>query len=76
MTESGVRIGMPTATAERLLHRRVFVGCEATVSIGKLPLTIAFADGHRGPDGRLVGGHVYAFVLHSRSHDLGVFDCL
>src|SRR5439155_11803434 len=37
----GVRIGMQTATAERLLRRRVVVGCEANVYSGNL--TIAFA---------------------------------
>jgi hypothetical protein len=72
--EKGVRIGMSTAGAQRLLHRRVFVGCESNVYIGSL--TIAFDGGQRAADGHLVGGHVYAFVLHSRSHDLGLFDCL
>lgn len=76
VAENGVRIGMSTAAAERLLHRRVFVGCEANLSIGNLPLTIAFAGGRRGADGHLVGGYVAAFVLHSRSRDLGIFDCL
>jgi hypothetical protein len=72
--EHGVRIGMATATAESLLRRRVFLGCEANVYIGRL--TIAFTGGHRGPNGHLLGGHVYAFALHSRAHDVGVFDCL
>ena len=72
--QHGVRIGMPTATAERLLHRRVFVACEENIYIGSL--TIAFAGGHRGHDGHLIGGHVYAFALHGRTHDVGVFDCL
>jgi hypothetical protein len=40
-----VRTGMPTATAERLLQRRVRVGCEANVYKGNL--TVAFAGGHR-----------------------------
>ena len=70
----GVRIGMQTATAERLLRRRVVVGCEANVYSGNL--TIAFAGGRRGRHGYLVGGHVEAFALHSRRHDVGVFDCL
>jgi hypothetical protein len=75
LAEDGVRVGMATATAERLLHRRVVVGCEANLSIGS-SLTVAFAGGRRGQDGHLEGGHVYAFVLHSRTHDLGIFDCL
>jgi hypothetical protein len=68
-----VRIGMPTATAERLLRRRVLVGCEANIYSGKL--TIAFAGGHRDQSGYLIGGHVEAFALHGRN-DVGVFDCL
>jgi hypothetical protein len=76
--EHGVRIGMPTATAERLLHRRVVVGCEENAYLGRggVSLTVAFAGGHRARDGHLVGGRVYAFALTSRTHDLGVFDCL
>ena len=70
----GVRIGMPTATAERLLERRVFVGCESNIYLGHL--TIAFVGGRRGRRGYLIGGHVGAFALHGRRHDVGVFDCL
>lgn len=70
----GVRIGMPTSTAERLLRRRVIVGCEENITLG--PLTIAFAGGRRGRGGYLIGGHVYAFALSGRRHDVGVFDCL
>jgi hypothetical protein len=72
---SGVRIGMATATVERLLHRRVIVGCESNIHLGSL--TVAFSGGHRAPDGHLVGGRVSAFAVHSlRGHDLGIFDCL
>lgn len=70
----GVRIGMPTATAERLLRRRVYVGCEENVYLPSL--TVAFKGGQRGPKGRLIGGHVYAFAMHGKRHDVGVFDCL
>ena len=72
--EHGVRIGMPTAMAERLLRRRVFVGCEENLYLRRL--TIAFTGGHRGPRGHLIGGHVEAFALHGLRHDIGVFDCL
>jgi hypothetical protein len=69
---------MPTATAERLLHRRVVVGCEENIYLGRgdASLTIAFAGGQRGRGGHLVGGHVYAFALDGRRHGVGVFDCL
>jgi hypothetical protein len=72
--EHGVRVGMPTATAERLLRRRVIVGCEANIYLGNL--TIAFGGGHRGRNGHLIGGHVEAFALHGRKYDVGVFDYL
>src|SRR5439155_25110796 len=56
--EHGVRIGMPTGRAERLLHRRLLTGCGKNIylpSAGDLRLTIAFD-----------GGQVFAFALHSR----------
>jgi hypothetical protein len=75
----GVRIGMPTAVAERLLHQRVYVGCEADLHLGSL--TVAFSGGalrkdRRSPGLRLVGGHVFAFAIHGGRDDVGVFDCL
>ena len=79
----GVRIGMKTAQAERLLHRRVDVGCEENVYLGKrdAALTVGFDGGHpRKVPGsstlHLVGGHVYAFTLHGADSDIGIFDCL
>jgi hypothetical protein len=79
----GVRIGMKTAVAERLLHKRVYAGCEDDLYFRSrtAALTIAFTGGvtHKIPGSsglHLVGGHVYAFVLHSPRSDVGVFDCL
>jgi hypothetical protein len=76
--EHGVRIGMSTAAAEHQLHRRVYVGCEENISLvkGGHALTVAFAGGRRAQDGHLIGGHVYAFALHGRTHDVDVFDCM
>jgi hypothetical protein len=76
----GVRIGMKTAEAERLLSKRVIVGCEENIYLGKAPLTIAFAGGapHRTSASsalHLIGGHVYAFALQGRD-SVGIFDCL
>ena len=65
----GIRIGMPTRSAERILHRRVYVGCEANLAVGLL--TIAFDGGVNrrtagSPTRRLVRGHVYGFVISGR----------
>ncbi len=75
----GVRIGMATAAAERILHQTVYVGCEENLREGAL--TVAFSGGvgrtSRGSPGlHLVGGHVYAFAAHGGLSDIGVFDCL
>jgi len=75
----GVRIGMATATAERVLHQRVYVGCEE--NLGEGLLAVAFTGGvgqaSRGSPGlHLAGGHVYAFAAHGGRSDIGVFDCL
>ena len=44
-------------------------------------MTIAFAGGSAqkltgSTRLDLVGGHVYAFALHSSRNDIGIFDCL
>ena len=77
----GVRIGTPTARAERLLHRKVYEGCGTFVWLyGKRArLTVEFGGGRTRAlhSGRLllVGGHVSAFYLHSEDRDPGVTDC-
>jgi hypothetical protein len=77
----GVRIGMPTGRAERLLHLKVYEGCEANLGLQstKARLTIGFTGGRTRTlhSGRLllVGGHVDAFYLHSNDRDPGVTDC-
>jgi hypothetical protein len=79
----GVLIGMKTAEAERLLRRRADVGCEENIYLGtrEAPMTVAFDGGTprkvRGSyEQHLIGGHVYAFALHGRQSDIGIFDCL
>jgi hypothetical protein len=75
----GVRIGMPTAAAERRLPKRLFAGCEENIYLSSegADLTIAFEGGtSRRPFLHVRGGRVYAFVLHSERSDAGVFDCL
>jgi hypothetical protein len=77
----GVRVGMATATAERLLHRRVSLGCIASITLTRLgatPMLRFVFDGGTLIDTRmprLRGGHVAALVLHSANHDPGVFEC-
>jgi hypothetical protein len=82
-TEShGVRIGTSTSRAERLLHRLVYAGCEASVYLEsrRAHLTIAFDGGHarvvHNVARDLIGGHAAIFVLHSPRDDVGVWDCL
>jgi len=79
----GVRIGMRSAVAERLLRQRLYQGCETNISLGggDAALTVAFAGGvsHKAPPGsaglHVTGAHVFAFVLHGRRSAVGVFDC-
>jgi hypothetical protein len=73
----GVRIGMSEAAAERLLHRRLVVGCTTALYLtsGSASLSISFAGGKER--GRSVkGAHVDAFVVHGHGPDPEIFDCL
>ena len=57
----GVGIGMPTAAAERRLHKRLVEGCEENIYLASATadLTIAFSGGtFRGPSLHVTGGHV------------------
>jgi len=79
----GVRIGMATAAAERLLQKRVGSGCSDVIFLGRphASLTIEFDGGAvrkvRGSTALTIsGGHVGAFAMHGPRSDLGVFDCL
>jgi hypothetical protein len=74
----GVRVGMTTATAERLLRRVVRVGCESNIFLdsAKASLTVAFTGGKIRRNGTLNGGHVAALVLHGAHHDIGLFECM
>ena len=73
----GVRVGMGTAKAERLLKKRLHAGCEYNIYLyGRdASLTIAFTGGALQHDGTLRGGRVSALVLHGMHHDPGVFEC-
>lgn len=75
----GVHVGMSTAEAERLLHRRVrAIGCNyADIQLGALGprstlLLVQFTGGvAKPPRYDLVGGHVADFHVDT----LGLFDC-
>jgi hypothetical protein len=74
----GVRVGMPTAEAERLLGRRLRVGCETTIHLSgpRASLTASFGGGALRRNGTVTGGHVSALVLHGLQHDPGIFECM
>jgi hypothetical protein len=79
----GIRVGTPTAIAERRLRRLAYEGCSTTIYAGTkaIPLTAVIAGGvpHPLANGglHLVGGHVAALVLHSGTESVGTraFDC-
>jgi hypothetical protein len=84
----GVRIGMRSQHAERLLHKRLTAGCEENLYFENRSamLTVAFAGGvthlERLPGsnlkaaGHVTGAHVFSFTLHGRKSEVGIFDCL
>jgi hypothetical protein len=79
----GVRIGMRTEKAERLLHKRVDSGCSDLIYLGRphADLTIEFNGGTQQTVAgstalTILGGHVEAFALHGPRSEVGVFDCM
>jgi hypothetical protein len=75
----GVRIGTPTARAERVLHRRAFSGCNDAIGVQRKQTRLALPlSGARlnvvGKKLYAVGGRVDGFYLHGR-RDPGVTDC-
>ena len=78
LTDVAHAFGMPTAEAERRLHRHLRVGCETAIYLrsGRATLTVAFSGGRVQRDGTVIGGHVDAFMLHGLRHDPGVVECL
>jgi hypothetical protein len=74
----GVRIGMRQAIAERLLHKRLTLGCTTALHFESATalLSVSFSGGkeHRAA---VKGAHVDAFVVHGKkANDPGIFDCL
>src|SRR5207249_7407726 len=75
----GVRVGMRTAAAERVLHQRLHEACEANIYLDgpQASLTVVFKGKAMVSrrNGTVSGGHVYALVHHGNHHDPGVFEC-
>jgi hypothetical protein len=84
-----IHVGTPTAVAERALHERVFVGCDALLFVktksaflvtqfegGKTVRSVEVIAGKRRHDLHLVGGHVGFLVVHSQRRNPGVLDCI
>jgi hypothetical protein len=74
--EHGVRIGMPTVDAERLLHHDAQGGCSDAIHEGTLTIwftgdTLWALPSH---ELRVIGGRVASFFLYGRN-ELGIFDC-
>jgi hypothetical protein len=80
----GVSVGTPTATAEKTLHRTVYVGCLASIRIVTKSafLTLIFDGGRPRPIHHpayyiaLIGGRVGTIVVHSNKLNPGVLDCI
>jgi len=71
---------MRTAKADRLEGKKAIGGCGAGIffksSAGSYHVIIAGGHFHRrGNELVIRGGRVGALVLHSRTDDVGVFDC-
>ena len=77
VAEHGVRVGTPTATAERRLHEPTFAGCSAGFHRGDLTIWIDGGSWWQLPshEFRVIGGRVSAFFLLNPTGELGIFDC-
>jgi hypothetical protein len=76
----GVSVGMRTAKAARLEHAPALSGCLQGIGVSgsRATLHIIISGGHSHRSGNRLsvrGGRVGALVLHSRTNDVGVFDC-
>lgn len=79
----GVKVGMNTAQANGLAHRKAMVGCEPGFYFGssygthRTPaLLIVGDDGRANPGGRVLhGGHVDFIEFESTRHPVGVTFC-
>lgn len=71
----GIRVGTDSATAERVLHQRLYDGCEANLYAGRA--AIAFKGGHdvklANGSQHVVGAHAYALAVNGKAD---IFDCL
>ena len=77
VAEHGVRVGMPTVVAERLLHRHAQGGCSDAINRDDLTIWFAGDTLWQLPSNelRVIGGHVDSFFLVNPRGELGIFDC-
>jgi hypothetical protein len=70
----GVRVGTPSAVAERLLHQHLRAACGENLGFrtSRVSLTLEFVGGSLRPGGSVVGAHLADLVVTSRRHDVGV----
>jgi hypothetical protein len=71
----GIRVGTPSAVAERVLHQRLRRACGENLGLSSriARMTIEFAGGTERSDRHVVGAHLQDFVLTSRRHDVGLY---
>ena len=74
----GIRVGTPSAVAERALHQRLRRACGENLGLASraAQLTIEFAGGRERSDRSIVGAHLQDFALTSRRHDVGLYPYL
>src|SRR6266508_734366 len=74
----GIRVGTPSAVAERALHQRLRRACGENLGLASraAQLTIEFASGRERSDRSIVGAHLEDFALTSRRHDVGLYPYL
>jgi hypothetical protein len=74
----GVRVGTPSAAAERLLHQRLRAACGENLGFttSRALLTLEFIGGSVRRDRSVVGAHLADVVLTSPRHDVGVYASL
>jgi hypothetical protein len=73
-----VRVGTPSAVAERRLHQRLRSACGENLGFttSRVFLTLEFVGGSVRPDRTVVGAHLADLVLTSRRYDVGVYASL
>jgi hypothetical protein len=74
----GVRVGTPSAVAERRLHQHLRLGCSKNLGFttSRAKLTLEFIGGSVRRDQSVVGAHLADMALTSQRHDVGLYASL